>query len=68
VLPTRHKRSIIAALFLAGFASAAVPTGPNVGERLPDFRLTDQNGVTQTLRSVIGPKGAMIVFYRSADW
>ncbi len=65
---TRHKRSILAALLLAASASAAVPTGPNVGEPLPDFRLADQNDATQTLRSIIGPKGAMIVFFRSADW
>lgn len=46
----------------------AVPTGPNVGERVPDFRLQDQNGNEKTLRSVMGPKGALLVFYRSADW
>jgi hypothetical protein len=42
--------------------------GPQVGERVPDFRLPDQNGKTWTLESVMGPKGAMLVFYRSADW
>ncbi|MBI1873678.1 MAG: redoxin domain-containing protein [Acidobacteria bacterium] len=42
--------------------------GPQVGERVPDFTLTDQNGKTWTLQSVMGPKGAMLVFYRSADW
>jgi hypothetical protein len=42
--------------------------GPQVGERVPDFSLTDQNGRTQTLQSIMGPKGAMLVFYRSADW
>jgi hypothetical protein len=30
--------------------------------------LKDQNGKTWTLQSIIGPKGAMLVFYRSADW
>ena len=67
VRQTGYKR-ILAGLLLAVSASAAVPTGPNVGEPLPDFRLADQNDTTQTLRSVIGPKGAMIVFFRSADW
>jgi hypothetical protein len=47
---------------------AAVPTGPSVGERVPDFRLRDQNGNEKTLRSIMGPKGALLVFYRSADW
>jgi len=42
--------------------------GPQVGERAPDFTLKDQNGTTWTLQSVMGPKGAMLVFYRSADW
>jgi hypothetical protein len=42
--------------------------GPQVGERVPDFRLNDQNGKTWTLQSIMGSKGAMLVFVRSADW
>jgi hypothetical protein len=42
--------------------------GPQVGEHVPDFSLKDQNGQTRTLQSIMGPKGAMLVFYRSADW
>ncbi|MGE3958175.1 MAG: redoxin domain-containing protein [Vicinamibacterales bacterium] len=42
--------------------------GPQVGQTVPDFRLTDQNGKTWTRSSIMGPKGAMLVFYRSADW
>jgi cytochrome oxidase Cu insertion factor (SCO1/SenC/PrrC family) len=42
--------------------------GPQVGERVPDFTLTDQNGKTQTLQSIMGARGAMLVFIRSADW
>jgi len=42
--------------------------GPQVGERVPDFSLTDQNGKAWTLQSIMGPKGAMLVFFRSADW
>jgi hypothetical protein len=42
--------------------------GPQIGERVPDFSLKDQNGKLRTLESVMGPKGAMIVFIRSADW
>jgi cytochrome oxidase Cu insertion factor (SCO1/SenC/PrrC family) len=42
--------------------------GPQVGERVPDFSLKDQNGKTWTLQSIMGPKGAMLVFERSADW
>lgn len=42
--------------------------GPQVGARVPDFSLKDQSGTTWTLQSIMGPKGAMLVFYRSADW
>jgi len=42
--------------------------GPQVGERVPDFSLKDQSGKTWTLQSIMGAKGAMLVFFRSADW
>lgn len=42
--------------------------GPQVGERVPDFRLFDQTGKEQTLQSIMGRRGAMLVFVRSADW
>lgn len=42
--------------------------GPQVGEVVPDFSLVDQSGATQTLKSVLGPAGAILVFFRSADW
>ena len=42
--------------------------GPQVGERVPDFMLRDQTGAARTLESVMGARGAMLVFIRSADW
>ena len=42
--------------------------GPQVGQRVPSFSLKDQTGKVQTLQSIMGPKGAMLVFLRSADW
>lgn len=42
--------------------------GPQVGERVPDFGLQDQDRKIQTLQSIAGPKGSMLVFIRSADW
>ena len=42
--------------------------GPQVGQRAIDFNLSDQLGRRQTLKSVAGPKGTMLVFFRSADW
>jgi cytochrome oxidase Cu insertion factor (SCO1/SenC/PrrC family) len=52
-------------------AAAAVDVerlGPKVGETLPDFTLPDQHGTNRSLKSLIGPKGAILVFFRSADW
>jgi peroxiredoxin len=42
--------------------------GPQVGATVPNFSLPDQHGKKWTLQSVMGSKGAMLVFYRSADW
>jgi len=42
--------------------------GPQVGTHVPDFTLLDQKGQSRTLASLIGPKGLMLVFFRSADW
>ncbi len=42
--------------------------GPQVGDRVPDFSLPDQNGQLWTLNSIMGPNGAMLLFHRSADW
>ena len=42
--------------------------GPQVGTQVPDFSLKDQNGKTWTRQSIMGPKGGMLVFIRSADW
>jgi peroxiredoxin len=60
-------------LVLVGFAQEVRKVdvsklGPQVGEKVPDFSLTDQRGKQQTLQALMGPQGAMIVFYRSADW
>jgi hypothetical protein len=59
------------ALWLGVFAAALcgqISTGPAVGDRVPDFAAPDQTGSTRTLQSIMGPKGAMLVFFRSADW
>lgn len=49
-------------------AVAAFSQGPGVGARIPGFELNDQAGKAQTFASLRGPKGLMLVFYRSADW
>jgi len=42
--------------------------GPQSGQVVPDFRLQDAHGKVWTRDSIMGPKGAMLVFSRSADW
>jgi len=42
--------------------------GPQVGARVPEFTLVDQTRARRTLRSLMGPKGLMLVLFRSADW
>jgi hypothetical protein len=42
--------------------------GPQVGQVVPDFRLQDAQGKVWTRDSLMGPKGVMLVFSRSADW
>jgi hypothetical protein len=69
-------KALTASLTLLGLLTQVVPhnrvdvskIGPQVGQRVPDFSLADQAGKTWTLQSVMGPKGAMLVFFRSADW
>jgi len=61
----------IAWLSLAAVAASYgqnIKTGPAAGSPAPNFSAQDQAGRTQTLKSIMGPKGAMLVFYRSADW
>jgi hypothetical protein len=43
-------------------------TGPEPGERIPDFALTDANSVLRSLTDLTGPNGLLLVFHRSADW
>lgn len=42
--------------------------GPQIGSRVPSFTMPDQTGRMRTLDSLMGPKGVILVFFRSADW
>ncbi len=42
--------------------------GPQVGTVVPPISGVDQFGTAQTLATLSGPKGLMLVFSRSADW
>jgi len=59
---------ILFAACAVAFAQQAIKTGPEVGSRLPSFEALDQNGRPQNLKTILGPKGALLVFFRSADW
>lgn len=75
--PYRLLAPFAAAVALLAVLSAQTPEptapdpqtlGPKIGERVPEFSLPDQHGAMRTLRSTFGPNGAVLVFYRSADW
>ena len=59
-LPTSHGPRKIAPV---GF-----PTGPGLGERLPDFELVDHGGRRVRLHADRGASKAAVVFFRSAVW
>jgi hypothetical protein len=42
--------------------------GLDVGKKAPDFSAPDQFGRLQTLEALKGPKGTVLLFFRSADW
>ena len=43
-------------------------TGPEIGERLPDFRLPDARGREIDFHADRGSARAVLVFFRSAVW
>ncbi len=42
--------------------------GLEVGQKAPDFSLRDESGKVQTLETLKGAKGTVLLFFRSADW
>ena len=59
-------RLLFASVVLA--AAQTPKTGPDVGQRIPDFSLRDQHGNLQTFDSLKGKNGLILTFVRSADW
>lgn len=49
-------------------ASHEFPTGPAVGERLPEFVLPNQKGELVDFHRHRGDSKAVVVFFRSAVW
>jgi peroxiredoxin len=62
------RASIVFIVFAFALAAQQPEPGLAVGSRIPAFSAQDQNSASQTFDSIKGPKGAMLVFYRSADW
>ena len=64
--------AVTAIAISAGAQAPALPDvqrlGPPVGTRVPDFTLPDQHGTPRSLSSLMGTRGLMLVFSRSADW
>ena len=66
--------AVVSATALIGSAQQPAPAvdtsklGPQVGTVVPPLSGTDQFGKAQSLASLSGPKGLMLVFSRSADW
>ena len=42
--------------------------GLAVGQKAPAFSVRDQSGAQQTLDTLKGPNGTVLLFFRSADW
>lgn len=62
------RRGTAISLLLICAALIARDYGPAIGSKMPGFELKDQDGKTHTMASLLGPKGAVILFFRSADW
>jgi hypothetical protein len=67
-LAKRISRLCFWAVQIAALYGQNIKTGPEVGHQVPAFAAQDQEGRTQTLKSIMGPNGAILVFFRSADW
>ena len=61
-------RRILAVMIFTLLSALAAEDGPPIGSPMPAFEAPDQNGQVHTLKDLLGPNGAAIVFYRSADW
>ena len=49
-------------------AEHAASWGPQVGTTAPLLEANDHDGKTQTLDTLRGPEGLLVVFNRSVDW
>lgn len=62
---------LLMVLLLLNISSNAVAQkmpGIAAGEPAPSFQAQDEREKQQTLSSLMGPKGLVLLFFRSADW
>jgi peroxiredoxin len=59
---------LVAILGINSLFAQASNYGLQPGTKVPAFTLKDQDGNAQTLKSLAGPNGLLILFNRSADW
>ncbi len=57
----------IAAIF-ATAAAANFDIGPAVGAKAPALHVTDAAGIPQSIKSLSGKNGVVLMFFRSAKW
>jgi len=62
----------LSAVLLVAAVQATPPpafeVGPAVGETIPAFQAPDQDGRVRSFADLRGPKGLVLLFFRSADW
>jgi peroxiredoxin len=67
----QYPRNILFILIALTFSFRSIyASDPSLqpGSRIPAFTLKDQDGDAQTLKSLSGPNGLLLLFNRSADW
>jgi hypothetical protein len=53
---------------VASAQTGAARKGPPLGQPPPSVHARDQFGREQTLATLAGPNGLVLLFFRSADW
>jgi hypothetical protein len=67
-LPFGFVLSLALGVALSAQAPDLTALGPQMGASVPEFGAVDQFGRAQTLQTLMGRDGLMLVFFRSADW
>ncbi len=65
-----NKFCVAIVLFCTALLVSAAPIniGPPLGSKVPDLSAVDSSSASRNLASLSGTKGAVLVFFRSADW